>query len=99
MFHLSVGISEKGYPFSDNRTLNFEGVAPPHIKGGETAMWYPFELTRCPSPTEIPNCLIKPNVCITPIYILSGCKKKYSSRIFDKIMLDFFIQKTSCEDF
>ena len=38
----SVGISENGYPVSDNRTLNCEGVAPSHIKGGETAMGHPF---------------------------------------------------------
>ena len=54
LYHLSVGISENGYPVSDNRTLNCEGVAPSHIKEGETAMLYPFELTQCP-PTEIPN--------------------------------------------
>ena len=47
-----------GYPFSDNRTLNCKGVAPPtYMKGGETATWYPFELTRCPPPTENPICL------------------------------------------
>ena len=38
MYHLLVGISENGYPVSDNRTLNCEGVAPSHIKGGETAI-------------------------------------------------------------
>ena len=53
--HLSVGITENGYPFSDNRTLNCIGVAPSHIKGGETAMRYPFKLTRCTPPTKIPN--------------------------------------------
>ena len=26
-----------------------------HIKGGETAIGYHFELTRCPSPTQIPT--------------------------------------------
>ena len=53
---LSAGISKNGYHVSDNRPLNCEGVAPFHIKGGETAMWYPFKLTQCPSPTETPNC-------------------------------------------
>ena len=56
LYHLSVGISDNGYPVSDNITLNCEGVVPSHIKRGETAMWYPFELTRCPPPTEIPSC-------------------------------------------
>ena len=51
MYHLSAGIAENGYPFSDNRTF-----APYHIKGGETAMRYSFELTQCRPPTEIPNC-------------------------------------------
>ena len=43
LYHLSVGISENGYPVSDNRTLNCEGVAPSHINWGETAMGYPFQ--------------------------------------------------------
>ena len=45
MFHLSVGIYANGYTVSDNRALNCEGVDPSHIKGGETAMWYPLKLT------------------------------------------------------
>ena len=55
--HLTVlvSISENLYPVSDNRTLINKGVAPSHIKGGETAMWYPVELTRCPPPTETPK--------------------------------------------
>ena len=44
-----------GYLVSDNRTLNCEGVTPSHIKGGETAIGYPFQLTRYPPPTETPN--------------------------------------------
>ena len=40
------GISENRYPVSDNRILNCKGVASSYIKGGEIAMWYPFELKR-----------------------------------------------------
>ena len=56
LYHLSAGISENGYPVSDNRTLNCKEVALSHINGGETAILYPFKLTRCPPPTETPNC-------------------------------------------
>ena len=55
LYHLSVGISENGYPVSDNRTLHCEGVAPSCIKGGETAKEYLFELTQCLPHTESPN--------------------------------------------
>ena len=43
MYHLPVGISENGYPFLDNRTLNCQGVTPSHIKGGETVMIVPLQ--------------------------------------------------------
>ena len=42
LYHLSVGISDNGYPVSDNITLNCEEVVSSHIKGDETAMVYPF---------------------------------------------------------
>ena len=48
LYHLSIGIIENGYPVPDNRILNCKGVAPSHIKGGETVMGYPFEFTQCP---------------------------------------------------
>ena len=46
LYHLSVGIAENGYPVSDNRTLNCEGVTTSHIEGGGTVMLYPFKLSR-----------------------------------------------------
>ena len=63
LYHLAVGISKNGYPISDNRTLNCEGVATSHIRWGETAMLYDFELTWCPLPTEIPICLSLISLC------------------------------------
>ena len=45
--YLSEGISENTLIISDNTTLNCKEVAPSHIKGGETAMGYPIELTQC----------------------------------------------------
>ena len=29
--HILLGISANGYPVSDNRTLNYDGVVPSHI--------------------------------------------------------------------
>ena len=51
--HILLDTSENGYPVSDNRTLNCEGIIPSPMMRWVTIVAF----TRCAPPTKIPNCL------------------------------------------